>query len=248
MQATLLLCFICLVLCESGHLKSSWSIRGGQTDSGDSLPPKPLIVAVCGGSGSGKTTLTQIIMEKLGPQHCTIIAHDSYYKNFDHLPFEQRANINFDHPSALDSALLVEHLKLLRANKPAEIPVYDFGSHSRRMDSTTIAMPNRVILVDGILIFSEAAGLLDYFDLKIFVDTADDIRLIRRLKRDINERNRSMESVITQYFSTVRPMHSMLVEPSKKHADIIVPSGNGIKEEAVDMVVSRLRDFVKDIV
>ena len=229
-------------------LHSAFAIRGGATDGGkESGAParKPLIVAVCGGSGSGKTTLTQVIMEKLGVEHCTLIAHDSYYKNFNGMSLEQRSHINFDHPDALDSALLAEHLRDLRDNKPAKIPVYDFGSHSRRLDTHTLAQPSQVILVDGILIFTEECGLLDLFDVRIFVDTADDIRLIRRLKRDMEERNRTLESVIHQYFATVRPMHEMLVEPSKRHAQIIVPSAYGIKEEAVDMVVSRLRDFVK---
>ena len=185
---------------------------------------RPLIVAVCGGSGSGKTTLTRIIMEKLGTDHCTLIAHDNYYKNFDTLSLEERAEINFDHPDALDSGLLVEHLKKLRDNVAVEVPIYDFASHSRKKGVSTTALPSRVILVDGILIFA-VPSLLEMFDLKIYVDTADDIRLIRRLQRDITERSRTMESVITQYFQTVRPMHSMLVEPSKRHADIILPSG-----------------------
>lgn len=208
---------------------------------------RPLIVGIAGGSGSGKTTLTQMLVDKLGKEHSTLIAHDSYYKNFNHLSLDERSTINFDSLESLDSALLRAHLMELRHNHSVQIPIYDFGSHSRRVGVSTTALPARVILVDGILIFSDPQ-LLDMFDLKIFVDTADDIRLIRRLQRDITERNRTMESVISQYFQTVRPMHSMLVEPSKRHADIIVPSGYGIREEAVDMVVSRLRDFVTDLV
>lgn len=207
---------------------------------------RPLIVGIAGGSGSGKTTLTGRLVEKLGKGHSTLIAHDSYYKNFNHLSLEERASVNFDSLESLDSALLRTHLEELRHNRSVEVPIYDFGLHSRVVGESTTALPARVILVDGILLFSDPQ-LLDMFDLKIFVDTADDIRLIRRLQRDITERNRTMESVITQYFNTVRPQHSLLVEPSKRHADVIVPSGYGIKEEAVDMVVSRLRDFVTDL-
>jgi len=223
-------------------------LSGGSTSKGEetaSSSSKPVVVAVCGGSGSGKTTLTEIIMEKLGEENCVLIAHDSYYKNFNSLSLEQRAAINFDSPEALDSELLAEHLDALRNNRPAKIPIYDFATHSRRLDTHTLALPKRIVLVEGILIFTEACKLLDLFDVRIFVDTPDDIRLIRRLKRDMLERERTMDSVIHQYFATVRPMHEMLVEPSKRHAQIIVPSTDGIKDEAVDMVVSRLRDLVK---
>jgi uridine kinase len=234
--------WILFALCDGAHRITNWlDLRGG---SRDKEPQKPLVVAVCGGSGSGKTTLTAIIRDRLGEEHCTLIQHDSYYKNFNHLPMEERALINFDAPEALDSDLLVQHLNQLKRGKAARIPVYDFGSHSRT-SKTTMALPRKVILVDGILIFS-IPSLLDLFDLRIFVDTADDIRLVRRLRRDMNERNRTLESVVSQYFRTVQPMHKMLVEPSKIHSHIIVPSADGIKDEAVDMVVSRLKDLIKE--
>jgi uridine kinase len=245
----LLLVTLWLGSVSGGRLNAALWLRGGQVQAPaeehqKAARSRPFVVGVCGGSGSGKTTLTRTLMERLGADHCTLIAHDSYYKNFNNLTIEQRAQVNFDSPETLDSALLAQHLADLREGKSVDVPVYDYGEH-RRMDNHTVALPKHIILVEGILIFTEACGLLDHFDLKVFVDTADDIRLIRRLRRDMGERQRSLESVIHQYFATVKPMHDMLVEPSKRHAQIIVPSAYGIKDEAVDMVVSRLRDFVQ---
>jgi len=233
------------------------SLRAGvQTDVATSIPsasatptstqcfesPPPVIVGIAGGSGSGKTTLTHAIVAALGKDHVSYISHDSYYKDLSHLPIHQRAQQNFDHPSALDTALLQTHLQALRLGKSVDVPVYDFSCHSRT-DSVQRVAPKRIVIVDGILIFSDNE-LCDSMDMKIFVDTEDDIRLIRRLQRDTTERGRSVESVIAQYQNTVRPMHHLFVEPSKKKADIIVPAGQGIQAVALEMCVSRLREII----
>jgi uridine kinase len=202
----------------------------------------PVIVGIAGGSASGKTTLAKRIIEILGEDHISFIGHDSYYKNLDHLSMEDRAKNNFDHPDSLDTALLIKHLQLLKAGKTIQVPTYDFNTHTRTMVSTTIE-PRKVILVDGILIFAESE-LVQLMDLKIFVDTDDDIRLIRRIQRDTIERGRTTESIIEQYLRTVRPMHDLYVEPSKRKADIILPAGDGIPPAALEMCISRLREII----
>ncbi|MGC8838638.1 MAG: uridine kinase [Anaerolineae bacterium] len=200
-----------------------------------------IIIGVAGGTGSGKTTVAQEILQRVGPDRIAYIQHDSYYRDQSHLPFHERARVNYDHPDALESELLVEHLKQLRAGHAVEVPIYDFTTHTRRPETRRVE-PRRVILVEGILIFADRA-LREMMDVKIFVDTDPDIRFIRRLQRDIRERGRSMESVIEQYLSTVRPMHMEFVEPSKRYADVIIPEG-GFNVVALDMVVARILSLI----
>ncbi len=202
---------------------------------------KPIIIGVAGGTGSGKTTVSVAILERVGRERITYIQHDSYYKDLSHLPLEERHKINFDHPDALDTNLLVEHLKRLQAGSLIEVPIYDFTIHTRKGETRRVE-PRAVTLVEGILIFADKA-LRDLMDVKIFVDTDADIRFLRRLQRDITERGRTMESVIRQYLETVRPMHLEFVEPSKRYADIIIPEG-GFNITAIDMVVARVEAMV----
>lgn len=197
----------------------------------------PLVIGIAGGSGSGKTTVAQTILQRVGQERIAFLQHDSYYKDLRGLPTAQRNEFNFDHPNSLETELLIEHIGALREGKPVEVPVYDFSTDSRTTQTFTIE-PRNVILVEGILIFTEAA-LRRLFDIKIFVDTDADLRFIRRLERDIHERGRSTESVIKQYMHTVRPMHLEFVEPSKRYADIIIPEG-GHNTAALDMVVARV--------
>lgn len=201
-----------------------------------------LVIGIAGGSGSGKTTVAQEILQRVGPDRIAFLQHDSYYKDLSGLPPIQRAEVNFDHPHSLETELLIEHIASLRDGKPVEVPIYDFSTHSRT-DRTFTVQPRRVILVEGILIFTEAS-LREMFDVKIFVDTDSDIRLIRRLERDIAERGRTVQSVIKQYQSTVRPMHLEFVEPSKRYADVIIPEG-GRNTAALDMVVARVDGLLK---
>lgn len=201
-----------------------------------------LVIGIAGGSGSGKTTVAQEILQRVGPDRIAFLQHDSYYKDLSGLPPIQRAEVNFDHPYSLETELLIEHIASLRDGKPVEVPIYDFSTHSRT-DRTFTVQPRRVILVEGILIFTEAS-LREMFDVKIFVDTDSDIRLIRRLERDIAERGRTVQSVIKQYQSTVRPMHLEFVEPSKRYADVIIPEG-GHNTAALDMVVARVDGLLK---
>lgn len=202
----------------------------------------PLVIGIAGGSGSGKTTVAQEILQRVGPDRIAFLQHDSYYKDLSGLPPRQRAEVNFDHPNSLETDLLIEHIAALRDGQPVEVPIYDFATHSRTAQTFTV-QPRRVILVEGILIFTEAA-LREMFDVKIFVDTDSDMRLIRRLERDIAERGRTTESVIKQYQSTVRPMHLEFVEPSKRYADVIIPEG-GFNTAALDMVVARVDSLLK---
>ena len=202
----------------------------------------PIIVGVAGGSGSGKTTIAQTIYKRLGPENVAYIPHDAYYHDLSHIPPEDRRRRNFDHPDALDTPLLIHHLHQLKRGEPVDIPVYDFATHTRRPETRRVE-PRPIILVEGILVFVEPA-LRDLMDIKIFVDTDPDIRFIRRLLRDIQERGRTMESVIEQYLSTVRPMHLEFVEPSKRYADIIIPEG-GFNTVALDMVIARLRSMLQ---
>ena len=204
--------------------------------------PDPLVIGIAGGSGSGKTTVAQGILQRVGPDRIAFIQHDSYYKDLSGLPPTQRSEINFDHPNSLETELLIKHIASLRDGKSVEVPIYDFSTDSRTNQTFTI-QPRNVIIVEGILIFTEAA-LRKMLDVKIFVDTDPDLRFIRRLERDIAERGRATESVIKQYLSTVRPMHLEFVEPSKRYADVIIPEG-GFNSAALDMVVARIETLLK---
>jgi uridine kinase len=197
----------------------------------------PLVIGVAGGSGSGKTTLATIILERVGADKIAYLPHDAYYKDLSDLPPNQRTMVNFDHPDSLDTQLLIENIVQLKNYQKVELPIYDFKTHSRTSETREIE-PKPVIMVEGILIFAEAP-LRDLFDVKVFVDTDADIRFIRRLERDLNERGRTTDSVIRQYLATVRPMHLEFVEPSKRYADVIIPEG-GLNTVAMDMVVARL--------
>jgi uridine kinase len=201
------------------------------------MSTSPVTIAVAGGTGSGKTTVANEIVKRVGANRIAYIQHDAYYFDWGRLPLDPRNLPNFDHPDALETDLLIEHLRALKADRAVDIPVYDFTTH-RRLPHTRRVEPHPVILVEGLLIFVEAR-LRELFDVKIFVDTDGDIRFIRRLRRDIAERGRSMESVVDQYLSTVRPMHLEFVEPSKRYADVIIPEG-GFNTVALDMVVARI--------
>jgi uridine kinase len=201
----------------------------------------PLVIGIAGGSGSGKTTVAQTILQRVGPDRISFLQHDAYYKDLSGLPPTQRAEINFDHPNSLETELLTQHILQLINGQPVEVPIYDFSRHSRTKRTFTV-QPRGVILVEGILIFTEA-NLRDLFNVKIFVDTDSDLRFIRRLERDISERGRTMETVIKQYMSTVRPMHMEFVESSKRYADIIIPEG-GFNTAALDMVVARIETML----
>jgi len=203
----------------------------------------PLVIGIAGGSGSGKTTLARMIIERVGAEHIAYLPHDAYYKDLRDLPPNQRAAVNFDHPNSLDNDLLAEHIQKLRNRHSIELPVYDFKT-DRRTEKTIHIEPEPVIMVEGILIFSEPR-LREMFDVKVFVDTDPDIRFIRRLERDIHERGRTTESVINQYLTTVRPMHLEFVEPSKRYADVIIPEG-GLNTVAMDMVVARLEALLHE--
>jgi uridine kinase len=200
------------------------------------------VIGIAGGSGSGKTTVAQEILQRVGPDRIAFLQHDSYYKDLSGLPPTQRAEVNFDHPNSLETDLLIEHIAALRDGEAVEVPIYDFSKHSRTSKTFTV-QPRRVILVEGILIFTERA-LREMFDVKIFVDTDSDMRFIRRLERDIAERGRTVPSVIKQYQTTVRPMHMEFVEPSKRYADVIIPEG-GFNTAALDMVVARVDALLK---
>lgn len=197
----------------------------------------PVVVGIAGGSGSGKTTVIQRILERVGWDRIAYLPHDAYYKDASHLPPFERAHLNFDHPNSLDNELLIEHLRRLLAGQPVEVPVYDFATYIRTSQTRRV-LPCPVILVDGILVFEDEA-LRNLMEIKIFVETDADIRFIRRLLRDINERGRSVQSVVDQYLATVRPMHLLFVEPTKRFADVIIPEG-GYNEVALEMVISRI--------
>lgn len=198
---------------------------------------RPLIVGVAGGTGSGKTTVAHKLASAMPVGRCVTIEHDAYYIDQGHLPPEERALINYDHPASLESALLAEHLRELRAGRAVDVPIYDFATHTRRKDRRHVA-PAPVVIVEGILVFVEAA-LRDQMDIKIFVDTDADIRLMRRIRRDLEQRGRTFESVRAQYYATVRPMHIEHVEPSKRWADLIVPEG-GDNKVALEVLLGQL--------
>ncbi|MEJ5202375.1 MAG: uridine kinase [Anaerolineales bacterium] len=203
--------------------------------------PVPLVIGIAGGSGSGKTTVANVILQRVGADRIAYLPHDAYYRDLKNLPPMQRMQVNFDHPDSLESDLLIQHIHQLKRWKSIALPVYDFTTHTRT-ERTVLIEPQRVIIVEGILIFADKA-LRDLFDVKIFVDTDSDIRFIRRLQRDISERGRTTESVIKQYLSTVRPMHLEFVEPSKRYADVIIPEG-GLNTVAMDMVIARIETLL----
>ncbi len=197
----------------------------------------PILLGVAGGSGSGKTTVVKEILRGLHTRRVAVIHHDAYYRDLSHLPFQERVATNFDHPDALETELLVGHLEALRRGEAVEIPVYDFATHTRTSRTERVA-PSGVIIVDGILVLADPR-LRKLLDIKVFVDTDADIRFIRRLKRDVKKRGRSMESVMEQYLKTVRPMHLAFVEGSRAFADILIPEG-GRNQVAIQLLVSRL--------
>jgi uridine kinase len=205
---------------------------------------EPVVIGVAGGTGSGKTTVAREILRRAGTEQISLIQHDAYYRDLGDLPPAQRAMQNFDHPDALDNRLLIAHLRELKAGRTIDMPVYDFTTHTRTAQVQRVE-PRRVILVEGILIFADAA-LRRTMDVKIYVDTDADIRFIRRLERDIAERGRTMKSVIHQYLATVRPMHQEFVEPSKRHADVIIPEG-GLNEVAMEMIAARIKALLDGV-
>lgn len=208
-----------------------------QQPSPSPLRPHPFIIGVAGGTGSGKTTVSRNIQATVGPQRIAYVEHDSYYKDHSHLSPEERDRCNYDHPDSLDTPLLIRHLHQLCAWQPIDVPIYDFAIHSRTVHTYRVE-PAPVILLEGILILNEKA-LRDLMDMRLYVDTAADIRFIRRLHRDSEERGRTLDSVVNQYLTTVRPMHLEFVEPSKRYADIIIPEG-GNNRVAMEMIVSRI--------
>ena len=202
-----------------------------------------LVIGIAGGTGSGKTTLMSNLIKEFS-EDVTILSHDNYYKRHDELTYEERCNLNYDEPAAFDTDLMVQQLNALRQGQAIDCPVYDFTVHNRS-DAVTRIDPSRVIIVEGILIF-ENPQLRELMDIRIFVDADADIRLCRRIKRDVNKRGRSLESVLTQYQNTVKPMHEMYVEPSKKFADIVVPEG-GKNLVALDMIMGRIQRHLEEV-
>ena len=198
-----------------------------------------ILIGIAGGSGSGKTTLANNLVNYFGENEVSILRHDNYYKRHDEMSYEERSRLNYDHPDAFDTELLCAHIRQLKAGYRIEMPVYDYSVHNRS-DKTTPVLPNPVIILEGILIFAEPE-LVDLMDFRIFVDTDADERILRRIKRDVNERGRSLESVMRQYRETVKPMHDQFVEASKRKANIIIPEG-GRNQAAMQMVV----DFIKN--
>jgi uridine kinase len=200
-----------------------------------------MIIGISGGTGSGKTTVTQKIIASVGAENVVLLPQDSYYRNLGDMPLEVRHRVNFDHPDAFDIELLTNHLESLRAGESIEQPIYDYATHSRRAETISVE-PRPVLIIEGILVFvdSKLRGLMD---LKIFVDADADIRFIRRLDRDVHERGRSVESIITQYLTTVRPMHLQFVEPSKRYADIIIPEG-GHNDVGIDLITGKIQSIL----
>ncbi|HAF61424.1 MAG TPA: uridine kinase [Anaerolineaceae bacterium] len=201
----------------------------------------PIVIGIAGGTGSGKTTVANVILDAVGRHRIAYLPHDAYYRDLTDLPPVRKAEVNFDHPDSLETELMIEHVKELKAGRAVDIPIYDFSTHSRT-NRTIHVEPQRVIIVEGILIFAEPE-LRKLFDMKLFVDTDTDIRFIRRLQRDIAERGRTMEMVIQQYLGTVRPMHMEFVDPSKRYADVIIPEG-GLNQVAMDMVITRIESLL----
>lgn len=207
------------------------------------MPPQrdPIVIGIAGGTGSGKTTVANVILNRVGKDRIAYLPHDAYYRELKDLPPNQRAAVNFDHPDSLESELMLAHIIQLKKWESVNLPVYDFSTHSRT-EKTIRIEPQPVIIVEGILIFAESK-LRQIFDVKLFVDTDPDLRFIRRLQRDIAERGRTMDKVIQQYLTTVRPMHLEFVEPSKRYADVIIPEG-GLNEVAMEMVIARIESLL----
>ncbi|MCC6799393.1 MAG: uridine kinase [Anaerolineae bacterium] len=203
--------------------------------------PTPVTIGVAGGTGSGKTTVSKAILDRVGTEHIAYLEHDSYYKDLDDIPHAPGERINMDHPDVLETPLLIEHLRRLKQWEAVAVPVYDYTTY-RRTGDTRIVEPQPIILVEGILVFAEPE-LRKLFDVRIFVDTDPDIRFIRRLQRDVAERERTVRSVIEQYLGSVRPMHLEFVEPSKRYADVIIPEG-GQNLVAIEMVAARIRSLL----
>lgn len=201
-----------------------------------------ILIGIAGGTGSGKTTLADKLVDSFGSQEVTVIRQDNYYKRHDDMDYEQRAKLNYDHPDAFDSDLFYEHIVALKQGKPVEIPVYDYTIHNRS-EETILINPTPVIVLEGIMLFVEKV-LCDLMDIKVFVDTDADVRILRQIVRDVKERGRSLESVIGQYLTTVKPMHEQFVEPSKRRADIIVPEG-GENQVALEMLIERVNKHLK---
>ncbi|MBE6051665.1 MAG: uridine kinase [Clostridium sp.] len=203
---------------------------------------KPILIGITGGSGSGKSTIANELYEDFGGENIAMVQQDAYYKDQSHLTMEERTKTNYDHPRAFDNTLLVEHLKALKEGKSIEKPIYDFTIHNRAKE-TELVEPKEIIIVEGILIL-EDERIRDLLDIKIFVDTDADVRIIRRLLRDVEERGRTVESVVDQYLTVVRPMHTQFTEPTKKYADIIIPEG-GRNKVAIDILTTKMKDIVK---
>ena len=196
-----------------------------------------IVIGIAGGTGSGKSTLIQRINEEFADK-ITMLSHDFYYKAHDEMTYEERCQLNYDHPNSIETELMIEHVIALKEWKKIERPVYDFTVHNRKPNETVTVMPSKVVVVEGILIF-ENKELLDLFDIKVYVDTDADVRILRRILRDVQDRGRTLESVVSQYLTTVKPMHEQFVEPSKKYADIIIPEG-GFNTVALEMLNQRI--------
>ncbi|RGI32421.1 uridine kinase [Melissococcus sp. OM08-11BH] len=203
---------------------------------------RPIVIGVTGGSGSGKTSVSRAILKALPNHSILLFEQDSYYKDQSHLSFEERLNTNYDHPFAFDTDLLIEHLQDLMGYKAIEKPVYDYEAHTRSKE-VIYQEPKEVIILEGILIL-EDERLRELMDIKVYVDTEDDIRIIRRIKRDMHDRGRSLDSVIGQYLSVVKPMHQQFIEPTKKYADIIIPEG-GENQVAIDLLTTKVRSILE---
>ena len=196
-----------------------------------------MVIGIAGGTGSGKTTITRRLIQAFG-EEVSVVHHDNYYKAHHDMPFEERAKLNYDHPNAFDTDLMLRHLRQLKQGKSIRCPVYDYSIHDRT-DQTVLIRPTRVIIVEGILIY-ESLELCKEMDIKIYVDTDADVRILRRIVRDVRDRGRSLDGVIDQYLNTVKPMHEQFVEPSKRRADVIIPQG-GHNQVALEMVIERVR-------
>ncbi|MFR6454195.1 MAG: uridine kinase [Peptoniphilus lacrimalis] len=203
---------------------------------------KTLLIGISGGTGSGKSTVTKKLVELIKEENVAVIEEDSYYKDQSNISFEERVKTNYDHPFAFDNKLLIEHLKDLKSGKSIEKPLYDFELHNRKKD-TLLVEAKEVVILEGILILSEEE-IRDLLDIKVFVDTDSDVRIIRRILRDIKERGRSLDSVIYQYMKTVRPAHLQFIEPSKKYADIIIPEG-GYNDVAIDLIYQKIKSIIE---
>ena len=203
---------------------------------------KAIIIGIAGGTGCGKSTFINKIKEEFN-DNISILSHDFYYKQHNDIPFEERKKINYDHPNAFDTDIMIEHIRALAEGRAIERPVYDFTIHNR-IDETVTVYPAKVIVVEGILIF-ENKELRDLCDIKVFIDTDADVRIIRRILRDVQERGRTLDSIVNQYLTTVKPMHEMFVEPSKKYADVIIPEG-GFNQVALEMLNERIHSLLRD--